>query len=131
MGTSEPPTVLLDGYVRVGLHSGAARAATGYAFQRIQRWADVAAECAARGRTIAPLRADPWITRRMDSLFLDVLCRQPERGPGLFLSLFARPDPGPVLRFLGDEARPMDYLKVMRSLPAGLFLREAWRRVHS
>lgn len=131
MGTSEPPTVPLDGYMRVGLHFGAARAATGYAFQRIQRWADVAAESAAQGRTLAPLRADPWITRRMDSLFLDVLCRQPERAPGLFLGLFARPDPGSVLRFLSDEARPMDYLRVMRSLPAGLFLREAWRRVHS
>lgn len=131
MGTSEPPTGSLDGYVRVGLHSGAARAATGYAFQRIQRWADVAAECAARGRTLEPLRPDPWITRRMDSLFLDVLCRRPERAPGLFLSLFARPDPGPVLRFLSDEARPMDYLNVMRSLPAGLFLREALRRAHS
>jgi lycopene beta-cyclase len=131
MGTSEPLTVPLDGWVRVGLHSGAARAATGYAFQRIQRWADVAAEYAARGRTPEPLRADPWITRRMDSLFLDVLCRQPERAPGLFLGLFALPDPGPVLRFLSDEARLMDYLKVMRSLPAGLFLREAWRRVNS
>jgi lycopene beta-cyclase len=131
MGTSEPLTVPLDGWVRVGLHSGAARAATGYAFQRIQRWADVAAEYAARGRTLEPLRADPWITRRMDSLFLDVLCRQPERAPGLFLGLFALPDPGPVLRFLSDEARLMDYLKVMRSLPAGLFLREAWRRVNS
>jgi hypothetical protein len=32
-----------------------------------------------------------------------------------------------VLRFLSDEARPADYLKVMRSLPAGLFLREALR----
>lgn len=128
MGTSEPPTVRSQGYVRVGLHHGAARAATGYAFQRIQRWADVTAERAAHGKTPAPLRADPWVTRRLDSLFLDVLCRQPESAPGLFMSLFARPDPGPVLRFLSDEARPLDFLQVMRSLPPSPFLCEALRK---
>lgn len=127
MGGPEDAPSSGDGYVRVGLHAGAARAATGYAFQRIQRWAEAADDAAARGRAIPTIARDPWIIRRMDSLFLRVLARAPERAPGLFLRLFARPDPRPVLRFLSDEARPADYLKVMRSLPAGLFLREALR----
>lgn len=127
MGGGGEASSLGEGHVRVGLHAGAARAATGYAFQRIQRWADAAADAAARGRAIPSIARDPWIIRRMDSLFLRVLARAPERAPGLFLRLFARPDPRPVLRFLSDEARPADYLKVIRSLPAGPFLREALR----
>lgn len=127
MGLDAIDSFPMEGYVRVGLEAGAARASTGYAFQRIQRWADEAVECIAHGRRVRPLAADPWIVRRMDDLFLRVLARAPERAPELFLRLFSRRDPRPVLRFLNDEARPLDYLAVMRALPAGLFLREVFR----
>lgn len=109
-------------YVRAGLSGGAARPASGYAFMRIQRWADA---CAARlrwgGMPIAQ-PGDPTLTRWMDTLFLRVLAKHPERAPEIFLRLFGRVDTPRLVRFLSDCPTLADRLAVIRALPAGLFL---------
>jgi lycopene beta-cyclase len=77
-------------YVRAGLFAGAARPATGYAFQRIQRWA---ADCAAHlvdGGTPVGHPPDPRLLAWMDHLFLNVIQRQPEGAPQLFAAMVAR-----------------------------------------
>ena len=112
------------GSVRAGLTAGGARPSTGYAFQRIQRWAR---ECAAAmGRGGAPLghEADPIIPRAMDLLFLRVLHARPELAPELFLSLFRKVDPERIARFMSDRGRLSDYAAVIAALPSAPFLRE-------
>jgi lycopene beta-cyclase len=127
MGLARREAALGPGHVRVGLTSGAARPATGYAFQRIQRWADGCAEALRRGQPASGHAPDPLLTRLMDRLFLDVLRTHPERGPELFTSLFERAATPRVVRFLSDRARLMDRIAVASSLPAGLFLRQLLR----
>ncbi len=124
MGMAPPAEALGHGHLRAGLMSGAARPATGYAFQRIQRWADRCGEALRCGQTAIGHEPDPLLTRLMDRLFLDVLRTHPERGPELFTRLFERTATPRIVRFLSDRATLMDRVFVAASLPTALFLRQ-------
>jgi lycopene beta-cyclase len=125
MGLTESPSPAHERYVRVGVMAGGARPGTGYAFQRIQRWADECADALAlRGHPIghAP---DPLPLRVMDQIFLNVLRADPDRGGALFFSLFSRADPARVIRFLSGNAGIVDSLAVVAALPVPPFARAA------
>jgi len=114
-------------YVRVGLFAGAARPATGYAFQRIQRWAgDCAARIAGGGAPLAHTQ-DPWLLARMDTLFLQVIQRQPQLAPDMFMDIFSRVESQRVIRFLSDQGRLSDYAAIVWALPFRPFLRQLFR----
>ncbi len=111
-------------WIRAGLPGGGARPASGFAFQRIQRWADQCAGLLTQGlRPCAP-RTDPWRLRAMDDLFLRVLRRHPEAAPDLFLRLFALRDFAAMVRFLSDCPSWTDCRRIICALPPGLFLGE-------
>ena len=116
-GTHKHPS-----YVYAGLTAGAARASTGYAFQRIQRWASQCASSLAKTGLPTCHVADQFIQRKMDSIFLKVLREKPELGPMLFMSLFGKVDSKRVIRFLSDQSQLFDYLAVIQALPAAPFL---------
>lgn len=124
MGLTHPATSLGPGHLRVGLMSGAARPATGYAFQRIQRWAEACSSALQRGNAPRGHAADPLLTRMMDRIFIEVLRTRPERAPELFTRLFDRTDTSRIVRFLSDSGTLVDRIAVAASLPKGLFLRQ-------
>ncbi|MBC7726363.1 MAG: hypothetical protein H7242_01920 [Microbacteriaceae bacterium] len=124
MGMARPRAAPGRGHCRAGLMSGAARPATGYAFQRIQRWADRCSVALRSGRDAVGHAPDPLLTRLMDGLFLDVLRCHPERGPELFTGLFGHTATPRVVRFLSDRSSLIDRAAVAASLPSGLFLRQ-------
>lgn len=112
----------LPGYVRAGTGGGALRAASGYGFQRIQRWATRCCRSLVSGGPPLPQTADPVGRAWMDQHFLRVLRDQPEQAPRVFERMFNRV-PGPVLlRFLSDRAGWLDSLRVVGSLPTRPFL---------
>ena len=127
MGITPPQVELGRGHWRAGLMSGAARPATGYAFQRIQRWADACSQALCDGRDPVGHAPDPLLTRLMDRLFLDVLRNHPERGPELFMRLFGRAATPRIVRFLSDRGTLLDHAAVAAALPTGLFLRQLMR----
>jgi lycopene beta-cyclase len=127
MGIARHDGALGRGHSRAGLMSGAARPATGYAFDRIQRWADACAGALRNGDEPVGHAADSLVTRAMDRLFLDVLRSHPERGPELFTTLFDRTPTSRLVRFLSDRATLLDRAAVIASLPTGLFLRQLMR----
>ena len=129
MGMMRNDMALGRGHLQAGLTSGAARPATGYAFQRIQRWADACGEALRCGRMPHGHRPDPLLTHMMDRLFLEVLRSQPVRGPELFMRLFGRTDARRIIRFLSDQGTWMDRAAIVASLPADLFLRQLLRPV--
>ena len=104
--------------------AGGARASSGYAFQRIQRWAEECAHALVAGRGPTPHRADPWALRKMDALFLQVLSRRPELAADLFLALFKRVAHPRLVRFMSDRATLADYATIIFALPARPFLKE-------
>jgi lycopene beta-cyclase len=110
-------------YVHAGVAGGGARACTGYAFQRIQRWAGLcAAHLVEKDLPLGHPR-DPHAVAFLDYLFLRVLRDDPDLAPSLFTQLFAEAPTGSVLRFLGDRASPADLFHVIASLEPRPFLK--------
>jgi lycopene beta-cyclase len=114
-------------YVRVGLTAGAARPATGYAFQRIQRWALACKQSLQKNGLPVGHQPDSFVIRQMDAIFLNVLRHHPELGPELFMRLFSKVSSAKLIRFLSDQGRVSDYLAVILSLPPGLFMKSAYQ----
>ncbi|QWD17534.1 hypothetical protein G6700_07420 [Polynucleobacter paneuropaeus] len=110
-------------YVYAGLTAGAARPATGYAFQRIQSWAVECAKSLAKKHLPITHSKSPVLLRKMDDIFLNVIRNHPELGPDLFTDLFSKVDNKRMVRFLSDRGRLLDYFAVARALPAAPFLK--------
>jgi lycopene beta-cyclase len=124
MGLARKPPSLGAGHVVVGVMAGGARASSGFAFQRIQQWADQCCAAIASGGLPVGHRDDPLLVRMMDRLFLQVLLAAPHAAPHLFLSLFERADRACVIRFLSGTSTVWDCLRVIKSLPAKPFVRQ-------
>jgi lycopene beta-cyclase len=128
MGLRRVPLEPRGGYVLAGLMGGGARPATGYAFQRIQRWAERCALALREGHDPVTHAADPRLTQWMDRLFLEVLNAEPSSAPDLFTRLFAHVPTPRLVRFLSDRASLLDRGAVVSALPAGLFIRRLFAR---
>ena len=123
MGLRAHPVPADHSYVRVGVMAGGARPSTGFAFQRIQRWADACATSILGG--VLPLRhaRDPAVLQMMDDLFLKVLRANPENAGDIFCSLFGNVDTSRVIRFLNGEGSWLDHAAVISALPFSPFIK--------
>jgi lycopene beta-cyclase len=125
MGLNDAPVSTHKSCVKVGVMAGGARPSTGYAFQRIQRWAGQCADTLVScGHPVGHL-SDPLPQRLMDQIFLDVLRADPSRGGAIFFSLFSSVDPARVIRFLNGTAGIADSLAVVAAMPVSPFVRAA------
>jgi lycopene beta-cyclase len=104
--------------IPIGTPGGAARAATGYAFLRIQRQSREIATRLMRGRRLSSLRFSFGAAkyRIFDQIMLDALARSPEMAPTFFAILFKHANPGSVVRFLTERSNLLDDLEVMTAL---------------
>jgi len=125
MGLNEAPVSAHKSYVRVGVMAGGARPSTGYAFQRIQRWARECADALVSCGHPVGHQPDALPLRLMDQIFLDVLRADPGRGGAIFFSLFSRADPARVIRFLSGTAGVVDSLAVVAAMPVLPFVKAA------
>lgn len=108
--------------VKAGAGGGAVRAATGYAFQRIQRWAEAcAAQITAGGAPIGH-PPEPVLRAFMDKVFLKALARSPGRSADFFMALARHVPPAALVRFMSDAASPIDLARVITALPPSPFL---------
>lgn len=124
MGNCPEPVKANQSYVYAGLFSGAARPSTGFAFQRIQRWAELCARSIMHTQQPIAHQADPMLQSAMDGLFLQVLRAQPQLAPMIFFKLFYNCDRAKIVRFLSDQAQLSDYLAIVFALPAWPFLKQ-------
>jgi lycopene beta-cyclase len=60
----------------------------------------------------------------MDDIFLNVIRDHPDLGPELFMDLFAKVESKRLVRFLSDKGHLVDYLAVIKALPAAPFLKD-------
>ena len=112
--------------VRAGLSNGGARPSTGYAFQRIQRWADRCAQNLHQKQLPLGHAPDPPLLRAMDHLFLSVLRARSAKAPAMFLALFEKVATARMIRFLSDGGSLFDYAIVASALPVLPFLAEVF-----
>lgn len=113
-------------HVFAGLPGGALRPASGYAFQRIQTWADKCAASIASGHGIIGHPPEPKIRALMDRIFLHALRAHPERGADFFMAMAKRLSPDAFVRFMSDAATVGDKMNVVTALPPVPFLKAAW-----
>ena len=126
MGLVDCPSQTDASHVKVGVMAGGARPSTGYAFQRIQRWAvDCAIALHASGQPMGH-RPDPFALRVMDQIFLNVLRADPLRGGAIFFALFSKADTARVICFLSGRAGLFDSLAVIAAMPFLPFLKVAF-----
>ena len=125
MGLTVMPPSAHKSYVRVGVMAGGARPSTGFAFQRIQRWAGECAHAIVRNGLPVGHSPDPFPLRWMDQIFLDVLRAEPQRGGEIFYALLSRADPARVIRFLSGHAGVADSAAVVAAMPFMPFIKAA------
>jgi lycopene beta-cyclase len=124
MGLPAPDAPANPRWVLAGTGGGAVRAASGYAYQRIQSWARrCAASLLSEGRPAGQTPTRPALAW-MDEMFLAVLRDEPARAPELFMSLARRLSPDAFARFMTDRGTWRDKLRVIRALPPAPFLRQ-------
>jgi len=112
---------------RAGARGGAVRAASGYAFRRIQDWARLNARRVERhglGALVGHPPEPRW-RAAMDQLFLRVLQRYPERAPALFVDLARNAGSVALADFLSDRGGLATAARIIRAMPALLFLATA------
>jgi lycopene beta-cyclase len=112
------------GVLFAGNSGGALRAASGYGFLRIQRWALACADALERGGPPIGHPAEPFLRRSMDRIFLQAVRADLERTPEYFLALARGVPAAGLVRFLSDAARLTDYARLIASLPTMPFLRQ-------
>jgi lycopene beta-cyclase len=131
MTTNGPREPQFSRVFSAGTTGGAVRASSGYAFLRIQKWADACtAQLASGSGPMAHPRDPPW-RRFIDGLFLRVVIAEPELAPQLFMCMGQHLSARTMVRFLSDDCRPADFVKVASVLPKRPFLRAllpSWRQ---
>ena len=110
-------------YIYAGLFAGAARPSSGYAFQRIQRWAAQCSTSLMRKKTLSAPEKDALLLATMDGIFLHVLKSNPKISVSLFFKFFSKCQTKTVIRFLSDHASLADYLTVIAAMPKLPFLK--------
>jgi len=127
MGSPAPASPAPAGLVRAGAGAGAMRPATGYAFRRIEAWAE---RCAASLLAGGPALAESGrsgAAHWFDAVFLRALARRDAPAPDWFFSMARALGPDGFAHFMSDEARAQDYGAVLTSLPPAPFIAAALR----
>ena len=122
MGLGRQAPLPIEGVVHAGNAGGALRAASGYGFLRIARWAELCAERLLAGRAAVGHPEEPRLRRTFDRIFLQAVRAHPERTAEYFLALARGVPPAALVRFLSDGARPADYARIISSLPWSPFI---------
>jgi lycopene beta-cyclase len=123
MGNKFIPDQRQESYLRAGLYAGAARPSSGYAFQRIQSWAQQCAESLVLQSKLKAQPEDKKLQQFMDALFLKVIRENQSIAAKIFHRLFQKCDTLSIIRFMSDQASLRECLNIMRSLPTLPFLK--------
>ena len=110
-------------YLFAGLFAGAARPSSGYAFQRIQGWANKCAQSILTHNMLFAFPKENRLQSFMDGLFLEVIKKNPAMAASLFEDLFTRCDLKTVVKFMSDKASLREYFQIIRSLPPLPFIK--------
>lgn len=106
----------------IGVNGGRIKPSTGYAFSRVQADSQaIVQSLLAHGHPFG-LPTGPASYRWLDAVMLRVMRDHGELIAPAFAALFSRNPTARILRFLDEQASPLDVLAIMASLPAPLFV---------
>ncbi|GAC1530490.1 MAG: lycopene cyclase family protein [Sediminibacterium sp.] len=116
--------------IHTGIAGGQAKGSSGYVFQFIQKRTQAIVEALRRNHH--PRKAFSFADKKFhfyDSVLLQVLHYRKMKGHRIFAGIFRQNPPERVLRFLDNETSLGDDLRIMRSVPTGVFLPAAMREI--
>ncbi|HSN75482.1 MAG TPA: lycopene cyclase family protein [Anaerolineae bacterium] len=106
----------------VGVKGGRIKPSTGYAFSRVQADSEAIVQSLLDHGHPFALPAGPASYRWLDAVMLRVMRDHGELIAPAFAAMFSRNPTARILRFLDEQASPLDVLAIMASLPAALFV---------
>jgi lycopene beta-cyclase len=113
---------------QAGMRAGALRAASGYGFMRIQRWARQCAQQYCTNGSLLAQTGSNVLLNTMDQIFLNVIRKEPRLAPLLFDALLGQLAPARFIRFMEDRATLVDCWQVIACMPKIPFLNALLRR---
>ena len=119
-----------DRVIYMGIAGGQAKGSSGYAFQFIQKKTAAIVASLVHGRF--PVQPDSIQTRKFrfyDAVLLNVLHNRKLNGDQVFAAIFKENPPERVLRFLDNESSIWEDLRIMNSVPTGIFLKAAMQEL--
>ena len=125
--------------IPMGLHSDTVKPSTGYCYPHAQQQALAQVRALFAHADANPntnpqdhaVAARSRLNRWLDAVFIGFLEQHPERAGDIFYRFFSRVPSDALVRFLGDQASPIDVIRVMTALPMGAFIRQALRHAVS
>jgi len=112
--------------INIGIAGGQAKGSSGYAFQFIQkRTAAIVASLVKHQHPFTKTTLSEKKFKLYDSVLLNVLHHKKLNGDAVFADIFQKNNPKTIFRFLDNNSNLLDDLKIMNSVPTGIFLKAA------
>lgn len=123
--TSAPMPMMANGVYHIGTLGGQTKASTGYTFQFIQKQSAAIVANIAAGKpaftNTQPSRRFRWY----DNTLLHILAHHKMPGDAIFTRLFQKNTASAIFKFLDNETSLLEELKIMSTVPQGLFIKAA------
>jgi len=113
--------------LHIGSAGGWTKATTGFTFKNIERKTNELSRFLESNTDFSKFTKSNRF-RFYDLLFLDVLHRYNEKGGMLFSKLFEKNTPQRIFRFLDEQTQIIDEIKLMQTMPTGIFVLAFLRR---
>lgn len=111
-----------ESVIYLGTIAGAIKSTSGYGFKRMAKYADDFAFAMSENSPL-PTHYRPWRFRLYDTLLLQILADDGERGKEIFETLFKTQPTPKILRFLDEESNIWEEISIFSKLPILLFLK--------
>jgi lycopene beta-cyclase len=107
--------------INIGTAGGQVKASSGYAFKFIQKQSKKIAASLAKGEKVQLTSSKKF--NYYDSVFLNVLFNNPQKGAEIFSKIFANNSPETIFRFLDNESSLLGDLKIITPLTSTAFIK--------
>ena len=95
-----------------GMPGGAVRPSSGYAFLRIQEWAEQCVNLLERDKNLISHPNEKVIIKKLDMIFLKVITNNLKYSPFIFFAFAKKVSTDSFIRFMSGDANIMDYIKI-------------------
>jgi lycopene beta-cyclase len=110
-----------ESVIYLGTIAGAIKPTSGYGFKNMANYSQKLAKAISEN-TDLPTHYRKWRFRLYDTLLLQILDQNPERGKEIFQTLFKTQTTPKILRFLDEETTIWEEITIFSKLPILLFL---------
>ena len=106
-----------------GTTAGAIRPSSGYAFLRIQQWAEKASIAIQKNGSLINHPNEKLLTHVLDKILLKIIFNYPKKTPEIFFTFTKNIAANSFVRFMSGNASIIDYFKVILAMPKKIIIK--------